>query len=132
MLFYTAGEDQAGGLWLSYTNGPKYWLVSCSKSYNYFPTSIPYETGKILTVTLTRTSGTVRVTILCNNKEILNVVLSDTTCSDSGWSTIWSRDVEKIQFVSQFTAKYTYDTASDYYRPGKQVKFVSCLLPILL
>ena len=53
------------------------------------------------------------------------MVLSDTTCGHSHWSSKWRKDVEKIKFSSS-------DTASDYYRTGNQVKFISCLLPILL
>ena len=111
--FYTAGGDNAGGVYLYFTSPPKYFLSWCSKSRTKFPTTLPTETDKIWTVTLSRTSGNVRVMINCNNKEVLNVVLSSTTCSYSGWSTIWSRDVEKIQFRS------CCDRASDYYRPGK-------------
>ena len=125
VFFYTAGGDSAGGVWLFFTSPPQYYLDSCSTSLTNFPTDLPTETDKILTLTLTRTSGTVRVSIHCNNKEVLNVELSDTICSDSRWSTYWSRDVEKIRFPS-------LETTSDYYRPGKQVKFISCLLPILL
>ena len=124
--FYTAhGGDDAGAVYLFFSSPPHYYLRYCSTSRTNFPTALPTETDKILTVTLTRTSGTVRVTIHCNNKEVLNVVLSDTTCSYSLWSHYWSRDVWKIEF-------YSSDTASDYYRPGKQVKFISCLFPILL
>ena len=49
----------------------------------------------------------------CNDKEVLNVVLSDTICSYSSWSETWSKDVGKIYFSSN------YDTASDFYRTGK-------------
>ena len=125
MFFYTAGGDSAGGFFLYFTSPPQYGLDYCSTSWTNFPTALPTETDKIWTITLTRTSGTVRVIIHCNNKEVLNVVLSDTTCSYSSWSTDWSRDVESILF-------HSYDTASDFYRPGKQIKFISCLLPILL
>ena len=124
--FYTVGEDSAGGLSLRFRSPPKYWLLACSSSNTDFPTALPTETDKIWTITLTGTSGTVRVIIHCNNKEVLNVVVSDTTCGQSIWSTRWSKDVEKIYFSS------CCDTASDYYRPGKQMRFISCLLPILL
>ena len=125
MYFYTAWEHTAGAFLLDFTSPPQYRLNYCGTSYTNFPTAIPTETDKIWTITLTRTSGTVRVIIHCNNKEVLNVVLSDTTCSQYNWSTFWSKDVEKIDF-------HRAETASDYYRPGKQVKFISCLLTILL
>ena len=127
VYFYTAGGDLAGGVVLYFTSPPQYWLSRCSTSRTNLPTALPTETDKIWTVTLTRTSGTLRVSLHCNNKEVLNVVLSDTICSSSNykWSSYWSWDVEKIKFSSS-------GTASDYYRPGKQVKFINCLLPILL
>ena len=123
--FYTAGGGTAGGVYLYFRSPPQYYLNYCSTSRTNFPTALPTETDKILTVTLTRTSGTVSVIIHCNNKEVLNVVLSDSTCDYSLWSHYWSRDVWKIKFRSS-------DAASDYYRPGKQVQFISCLFPILL
>ena len=60
---------------------------------------------------LSRSSG-IKLTISCNGKEVLNLELSDTTCTDSR-ITNWSRDVDMIEFRSS-------DTASDYYRPGTQ------------
>ena len=123
--FFNAGGEIAGAVNLYFTSYPKYSLSWCSTYFTSFPTALPTETDKIWTVTLTRTSGTVRVIIHCNNKKVLNVVLSETTCSSSSWSSYWGGDVEKIKF-------HSLDTASDYYRPGKQVKFISCLLPILL
>ena len=110
--FYTAGVHNAGGVHLHFTSPPQYFLSWCSTSRTNFPTTLPTETDKIWTLTLTRTSSTVRLIITSNNKEILNVVLTSTTCTDSHWSTIWSRDVETIYFPSG-------DTASDYFRPGK-------------
>ena len=114
--FYTAGGDIAGEVLLFFTSPPQYRLYLCGISRTNFPTALPTETDKIWTITLTRTSGIVRVIINCNNKEVLNVVLSDTTCSDSRWSTYWSKDVERIYFPSD-------DTASDYHRPGKYLMF---------
>ena len=113
MLFYTAGGYSAGGVSLSFTSPPQYWLSWCSTSYTNFPTALPAETDKIWKLTLTRTSGTVRIIIHCNNKEVLNVLLSDTICSRNSWKSLWSKDVEKIKFDNQD------DTASDYYRRGK-------------
>ncbi|KAL5255462.1 hypothetical protein ACHWQZ_G010885 [Mnemiopsis leidyi] len=113
--FSTAQDDPAGGVVLDFfTSPPQYWLRYCT-SWTYFPTDLPTETNKVWTITLSRVSGEIRVVITCNTVEVLNVVLSSTTCSDSDWSrdsdwsTIWSKDVEKIYFDS-------YDTASDYYR----------------
>ena len=113
--FYTAGGRYIGGVYLTFTSRaspPQYYLDWCKSSWTNFPTALPSETDKIWTVTLSKTSG-IRLTINCNNKEVLKVVMSDTTCSYKAWSDMWSSDVEKIKFPSG------RDTASDYYRPGK-------------
>ena len=113
VLFYDAKEDSAGGFALFFKSPPQYILGWCGVSNTNFPTDLPTETDKIWKLTLTRTSD-VRLMIHCNNKEVLNLVLSDTTCSNyDTWSTYWSRDVEKIEF-------HETDTASGYYRAGYQ------------
>ena len=110
VYFYDAQSDEpAGGVFLLFTSPPQYVLRWCSASNTDFPSTLPSETDKVWKIT--RSSGTPSVVIHCNNKEVLKVVLSDSTCSHSNWN-YWSRDVEKIKF-------YSSDTASDYYRPGK-------------
>ena len=114
--FYSANDDLAGVVTLSLTSTPQYSLTLCKLLTN-FPTALPSETDKIWRITLTRTSG-VRLVIHCNNKEVLNEVLSGITCSkiyETAWSTYWARDVEKIRFPSG------NNVASDFYRPGKQL-----------
>ena len=108
--FYS-GSSWSGGVFLSFTSPPQYWLFYCT-SYTNFPTDLPSETEKVWTITMSRVSDEIRVVIHCNDKEVLNVVLSD-TCSHSSWSERWSKDVDKIYFSS------CCDTASDYYRPGE-------------
>ena len=114
LYLYTAEEEfrNAGGVELRFTTPPQYYLRYCTSKSADLPTDLPTETDKIWTIILTRTSD-VRLTIYCNNKEVLNVLMSENTCSYSDWSTYWSRDVGKIRFTS------THDTASDYYRTGK-------------
>ena len=107
--FYNAKREHAGGVSLYFSSSPQYSLYWCT-SYTDFPTALPSETDKVWTIT--RSSDTRSVVIHCNNKEVLNVVLSDSTCSYSDWREHWSRDVEKILFL-------LIDTASDYYRAGK-------------
>ena len=111
-VWFYSGSSWVGGVYLRFTSPPKYEISSCTSLTN-FPTDLPSETDKVWTITLSRVSGEIRVVIHCNSKKVLNVVLSDTTCSDSRWSENWSRDVDKIRFLS------SYDTASDYYRQGK-------------
>ncbi len=50
--------------------------------------------------------------IHCNDVEVLDILLSSTTCSHGSWSGVWNRDVTKIKFYSD------RDTASDNYRAG--------------
>ena len=76
-----------------------------------FPTDLPSETVKIWKVTLSRTSD-IRLQIQCNNIEVVDVVLSDTTCADTiDWRTNWNGNVKKIMFKDK-------DEGSDYYKPG--------------
>ena len=115
--FYDAKGYLAGGVSLNFKSPSKYFLTYCSKSRTNFPTAFPAETDKIWTMTLSRTSG-IRLIINSNNKEVLNVELSDTICNgNSAWSETWTKHVGKIEF-------YTSDTASDYYRPGKYLMFL--------
>ena len=112
VVFYSAVGNIAGGVCLFSTPTPKFWLRNCNKNWSYFPTGLPSETEKIWTIYLNKSSVRKRLIIHCNNKEVVNVLLSDTTCDVSGWSERWSIDVEKIMFTSS-------DRASYYYRPGK-------------
>ena len=108
----------AGGVILSLSSPPQYMLSWCNTSQTEFPAPLPSETDKVWTIKLTRSSGTPSVVIHCNNKEVLNVVLSDSTCSRSDRSDFWSRDVEKISFIVS-------DEASDFYRSGKKLFIVA-------
>ena len=76
-----------------------------------FPTNFPTENEKIWKVTLSRTQD-IRIHIQCNNIELVNIVLSDTTCDTSGWRTNWNGNVKKIMFMAK-------DKGSKYYKPGE-------------
>ena len=106
--FFTTKGSFAGAVHLYFSSTPQYKLKDCT-SWTKFPTALPTDTYKVWKISLTRTSG-IRLVINCNEVEVLNVLLSESTCSVSWWNTGWSRDVEKISFSS-----YS-DTASDYYR----------------
>ena len=109
VFFYSAEGKYAGGVYLRFTSTLQYLLAWCT-SWTNLPVNPPSATDKVWRISLlTRTAG-VRLVIHCNDVEVLNKLLSS-TCSDSMWSTIWNRDVTKIEFHSQ-------DTASDYYRAG--------------
>ena len=113
MIFYSSEVQYAGGVELQFTSPPQYQLVWCTTTAD-FPTELPSETDKIWTIALAKESGGTRVVIICNNKEVVNMVLSDATCTgENDWRKNWDRGVERIVFSS------CCDTASDYYRLGK-------------
>ena len=105
--FYTSEEGYAGGVILHFTSTPRYQLWTCTNSRNNFLTELPTDTNKVWKISQTKTSD-IRLVIHCNEEEVVNVILSDTTCGDSRWSSLWKGDVEKISFHED-------DTASDYY-----------------
>ena len=109
---FTSQGDYAGELHLFFSSTPQYYIGACSTADTNFPTNLPPANDKVLRVTLTRTSG-IRLVVHCNEVEVLNILMSDSTCGASSWSTFWSREVAKIKF-------YSSDTASDYYQtqPG--------------
>ena len=107
--FYTSQGYYAGGLYLYYPSPPQYWIGACSLQHTTFPTNLPPDNEKVWRVTLTRTSG-IRLVVHCNEVKVINILMSDSTCSDGRWSTYWSGEVAKILFFSR-------DTASDYYQP---------------
>ena len=106
VMFVTAGREYAGEAAIYFTSTPQYKLHLCTSDRTNFPVELPTDTVKVWRITLTRTSG-VRLVIHCNEVEVLNFLLSDLTCNDSSWSTVWSRDVEKMSF--------SQDTATDFY-----------------
>jgi hypothetical protein len=124
--FNTAGDDTAGDVLLKFSSKVEYRIWFCIISYIWtpLPTQPPSTTDKVWKITLSKTSGT-RVIIHCNNVEVLNLLLSDKTCSYSSWSKHWTRDVEKIAFDSN-------DRASDYYRPGNYNVFSVRTVTVML
>ena len=119
VIFYNTQGDYAGAVFLNTMYRPQYRLMACSSSWTSFlPAAIPSGTRKIWTIALFRSSASRGLTIACNGKEVLNVVVSGSMCTttvdiwDDTWSDIWSRDVAKILFP------FTHDTASAYFRPG--------------
>ena len=120
--FYSAEEKEAGGLYLLFNTIVQYRLILCKSDVNSWtdlPKTLPSIPDKVLSITLTR-STEVRLKVHCNKEEVLNVLISDTTCGNSVWKTFWSRNVQKIQFQS-------HDTASDYYKPGEQSVIISVM-----
>ena len=108
LLFYTDQGDEAGGMNIYLRSPPQYFIHYCIDETN-FPAAFPTETDKVWKITLSRVSG-IRLVIHCNNVEVLDMVLSDSTCVDHShaWNTYWSMNMKKIYF-------YWDDTASDFY-----------------
>ena len=106
---FTSQGDYAGEFHLFFSSTPQYYIGACSTADTTFPTNLPPANDKVWRVTLTRTSG-IRLVVHCNEEEVLNTMISDSTCDDSDWNTNWSREMAKIKFSS-------VDTASDYYQP---------------
>ena len=107
-----AQNSPLGIVQFRFSSTPYYVLSYCISTWTNFPAALPSETEKIWTISLTRSSEETRVLVLCNDEEVLNMLMSDTTCSFNEWSTYWSKDVARIKFNLA-------DKASDYYRPGK-------------
>jgi hypothetical protein len=107
VVFHTSQGSWAGLVDIRFTSPPQYYLGWCT-SWTNFPVNLPTATHKIWRITKTRTSG-IRLVIHCNDVEVLNFLISDSTCGSTSWST-WNRTVTEIYFDSR------WDTASDSYR----------------
>ena len=109
VLFYTAEDTYAGLFEIGSTSTPVYRIGWCNSSYSEFPTTIRAATEMIWRFKLDKSSG-IRVKIHCNGMPVLDVLVSDKTCTDSEWKTYWKRPVEKISFMS-------INTRAQYYKP---------------
>ena len=117
--FYTDSGDMAGGVILYFTSPPLFELSHCTSSRTDFSAALPTDTNKVWGITLTKTSG-IRLVIHCNEVEVLNFLMSDSTCGvSSEWSDTWNRDIKQIRFLED-------DTASDYYRFKGRVSYDIC------
>ena len=107
MHLYSVEGNTAGSIRLYLSSSPQYRMFPCTGERIDFPSDLPTATEKIWRITLTKTSE-IRLVIHCNDEEVTNQLISDSTCSRENWDTFWNRDVEKIEFGGQ-------DTASDQY-----------------
>ena len=105
--FYTAEGHKVGGFLIRFSSPPKFAIWQCT-DWTDLLTAIPSETEKVWRVTLTRTAG-IRIFVHCNNVEVLNMLISDSTCAHTGWHTNWGNEVKKIEFP-------TDDKAYDFYQ----------------
>ena len=99
-----------GGILLAFTSPPQYKIFACTEPDPIeFPTELPAATNKVWRIILPKTSDT-RLIIHCNKVEVVNMVMSNTTCSSNNWMKFWGKDkdVERILFRDA-------DSASDLY-----------------
>jgi hypothetical protein len=115
--FLTSQNNMLGGPYLIFSSVMKYRIYYCTSFYEPLPKQPPSTIDKVWRFTLTRSftktrNSVIRLFIHCNSVEVLNLLLSDTTCSYSKWSEFWTKGpVTRIRH-------YSGDNASDYYRPG--------------
>ena len=82
-----------------------YMLKTCMDGWLSFTLDVSSEVEKVWIIT--KESGP-RVKVECNGQLIIDLEISDSTCSDLNWGLIWNRDVTQIKFEK-------YDDASDYF-----------------
>ena len=110
VYFYSAEGENVGGLQIDLHSPLQYHLDWCSETMTNLPVNPPSPSDQVWRITLTRTAG-IRVVIHCNDVEVINILMSDSTCHKySKWSRHWNRNVTKIRFRST-------ETPADYYRP---------------
>ena len=106
LMFCNSEEETVGALHIYFHSTPQYRIGFCNLGKSNFPTVLPSATDKVWRVTLTRTSG-IRLALRCNEVEVLNTLISGSTCGWNDWSPYWSRSIAKIQFRA---------TAPEFYR----------------
>ena len=112
MYLYSSQGGFSGGINIYFTSTLQYFVHYCDsyRSRSNFPISLPDSQDKVWRINKTRTSEVIRLQVHCNDKEVLDILLSDKTCNDTRWRKYWNRNVEKVYFTH-------FDTASDFYRP---------------
>ena len=106
VMFYDKDGNVVGGVGIRFFKQIKYWIELCA-NYSPFPVTPTTETQKTWTITYNYTD--MRLVLHCNRLEVLNVVLSNSSCALSYWGAYWDRKPTQIKFASY------WDTASDSY-----------------
>ena len=104
-------RNSAGDIDIVFSDPPKYKLDYCT-TWVLFPADLlPAEKDKVWTITRSiATTGKRRIVINCNNKEVLDLAMSESACTETGWDYIWKRDAKKVWIMA--------DTIH-FYREGK-------------
>ena len=116
VFFYQSSGSPIGGIGIKLSTTPRYYFYKCH-NWVSIPTNIPIDKNWIWRITIT--SDPLGIVIHCNDKEIPNMKLSDTTCTEKNWRSYWGQEIKKIKFSNQ-------DTASDFYYhlPGKKEVYI--------
>ena len=112
LLLRSAQGEDAGAIVFKFFSTLSYHIGFCYIDSPVFPTETPSATEKIWRITLTKNSN-IKLVVHCNDVEVLNTLISESTCPYSGWKAQWNKNVGKIAFASD-------DTAADFYRPQPQ------------
>ena len=106
VVFYDDNKKDAGRVVIKFTSPIQYRIGDCT-SDNTIPVSPPTDTDKTWRISYNPTEKT--VLIYCNEVEVLNLVISDSVCTNrDNWRDNWERNPTKIKFLLT-------DTASDQY-----------------
>ena len=105
VYFYDNAGNLAGIVNIYFTTPIQYRLYWCT-SYINFPVSLPAAPDKTWTIEY-NTAGKI-LALYCNGVQALNLLISDSECTQSDWRTVWERKPTQILF-------HTADTASDSY-----------------
>ena len=106
LTFYTAQNNYAGGLGIMFSQKPKYSLPHCSPWTNL--KKIPGGQNKTWRIAVQDIGPSFRLVVMCNTVQVINVTLSNSTCSDSNWSSYWNDNVKKIYFNRTDRASVAY------------------------
>ena len=103
--FYDKVNSEAGSLKIAFRTPIKYSLGSCANLAD-FASVLPAAPDKNWTITYNTTE--LSVALQCNGKQVLNVMLTDSVCTNSDWRDVWEKEPTQIEFDM-------FDKASDSY-----------------
>lgn len=112
--FLNYANTLGGRVMVEFTPTPSYEIGGNCIGNKQFPVSLPTEINKIWRISFSHED--LRMRIVCNDVEVVNVVLSDSFCDDladkSVWRSNWETEKSK---PAKFKFAVNYNTASDEY-----------------
>ncbi len=114
-LYFYAPLGPYSGFVVRFTDPPQYYIHFCM-NWTDVPVSLPAEQEKVWKISKTLEP---RIVVTCNGKEVLNLLMSDTTCNWSPiyWHLFYLVDVARMRFPTRGEAP-NEDTASEYWSKG--------------